>query len=278
MQSAIAYARTHNFDGIDLDWEYPSSADKENFSKLLKAMRAAVDAEVPPAGKSKLLLAIAAPAGPYYYNNMDLTVVGQTLDFVNLMTYDLHGPWGGETKVHVHTPVKDCTVAGAIDIDGAVAHYLSFMPADKINLGLATYGKSFTLADGETQTAPGVGNAKLSGGSAVAGAAGACSKAAGTLSWYEIEWAIPAANVKYDTKMMAAYGTYGSSSWVGFDDKTTHNLKICWARHKALGGLMVWDGEMDDSLELIKNINSQRSADFTALCGVSQANYQPPVC
>jgi chitinase len=99
-------------------------------------------------GKSRLLLSFAAPAGPYNYNNIDLAAVGPLIDWINLMTYDLHGP--GETRANAHTPVHDCSSPSAgLDIHHAVEYYKARVGAAKINMGLATYGKSFTLAAGE---------------------------------------------------------------------------------------------------------------------------------
>ena len=84
----------YDFDGIDIDWEYPGFAehsgrpkDKENFTLLLKELYEAAKAHQPP-----LLVTIAAPAGPSHMKNMELEGIHNYLDWINIMTYDFHGP------------------------------------------------------------------------------------------------------------------------------------------------------------------------------------------
>ncbi len=47
--SAIAYARRYNFDGIDIDWEYPIASQRASFTLLMQALRSGIEAEVVPA-------------------------------------------------------------------------------------------------------------------------------------------------------------------------------------------------------------------------------------
>ena len=51
-EEAIRFMKEHKLDGIDIDWEYPTSSisgitsspkDKENFTLLLKDLREALD-------------------------------------------------------------------------------------------------------------------------------------------------------------------------------------------------------------------------------------------
>lgn len=81
--------------GIDIDWEYPnqrggSPSDKENFVKLMKQLRSTLNY------KTIITIAVAATkqAGLLSYNIPDLV---KHINFVNLMTYGLHGSWDGRT-------------------------------------------------------------------------------------------------------------------------------------------------------------------------------------
>ena len=59
--------------------------DKDNFSKLLREMRAAFE----PHG---LMLTAAIAAGKDVIDvAYDIPVLAETLDFINLMAYDFHG-------------------------------------------------------------------------------------------------------------------------------------------------------------------------------------------
>ena len=70
---SVKFLRLHDFDGLDLDWEYPAHrgnsppGDKQKFTLLCKSLADAFKAEAFLSGKTKLLLTAAVAAGMYLY-------------------------------------------------------------------------------------------------------------------------------------------------------------------------------------------------------------------
>ena len=123
----------YQIDGIDVDWEYPSSSeagiasspnDIDNFTLLLKDIREAI-------GNDKMLT-IATIADALY---VDFPAVIDYLDMVNIMAYDIARP-----PFH-HAPLYRSQYAGRITTHEAVdAHLNAGVPADKLVLGIPLYG------------------------------------------------------------------------------------------------------------------------------------------
>jgi chitinase len=155
--SCVEFIQQWDFDGVDLDWEYPVSGglesniyrpeDRENFTLLLAELRSQLDAA------GDYLLTIAAPASPMIIENIEVEEIHLYLDWINIMTYDFHGPWGGDADV-VTNFLAALYPAGEDPLDepyhsqfnmsATVQTYLDFgVPAEKINPGLPFYGRGF---------------------------------------------------------------------------------------------------------------------------------------
>ena len=148
-QSCVNLLTAYGLDGVDLDWEYPVSGgasgivhraqDRENFTLLLKAVRAAMDQQGKRDGKS-YTLSIAGAADRSYLNHIEPRAVAETVDHIFLMAYDFHGPWDRCTDFNapLHTP-SAASPQYRSSIDESVSAWLgSGVPAGKLVLGLCT--------------------------------------------------------------------------------------------------------------------------------------------
>ena len=145
----INLIQTYHFDGIDLDWEYPgyapqggTPADKENCTILLQELRTALDALGSQTGQDFLLTSCFGVSTDKM-DNIEWDNVLPLLDMINLMTYDFHGSWDAESNHH--TPLFSPQVGDpSWCFDGAFTLLTETynVPAEKINLGIAFYGKA----------------------------------------------------------------------------------------------------------------------------------------
>ena len=137
-------------------------------------------------------------------------------------SYDFHGgSFEKDGPLNVHTPIVDCNTgtSARFDIETAVQHYLnSGVPGAKLTLGLATYGRTWTVSNAASAAINSADNVRGSG------PAGECTIEPGVLAYYEI--AAAAQNVQRDGTKMAAYASYGSDGWVGYDDPVTLGWKV----------------------------------------------------
>jgi chitinase len=91
----MLFLREHNFDGVDLDWEFPADRggideDKPNFTIFINELREAVDNEFKINYKlynNRFIISAAVAAGRTRINNgYNVRNMSRDLDFINLMT------------------------------------------------------------------------------------------------------------------------------------------------------------------------------------------------
>ncbi|KAJ3559303.1 hypothetical protein NM688_g429 [Phlebia brevispora] len=252
--SLLTFLLQYGFDGVDIDWEYPgacdrggSPADIENYPLLMQIICTVFDAS----GHS-LGLTFTAPSSFWYLQNFNLPALLESADWINLMTYDLHGVWDAK-DVYIGAIVQAHT--NLTEIKESVQLFLRVeVPLDRVVLGLGFYGRSFELSD-PTCTTPGC---PFSGPAP----AGPCTDSAGILSYAEIQNVLTSTNSTpvYDADASVMYLVYGDdgTNWISYDNDMTFQDKVSFAKDAGFGGLMVWAADLDtfagDALQAVLGV------------------------
>ena len=135
-----------DYDGIDLDWEFPDNpTEAKNFNRLARRFRR----ELNLLGRKKdrpFLLTMAVNASPGLSKWLDTDVLLETMDFINVMTYDFYGGWSQQAGHH--SALFESSKAKGASTQKAMAywHQVKGIPKDKLLVGLPLYSRGFAAA------------------------------------------------------------------------------------------------------------------------------------
>ena len=251
--SAAQLLRDYSLDGIDLDWEYPGQGvagiknrpeDKHDFTLLLQTTRTTLDSQSAAqkrTGADRYLLTIAAADREYFkYTEMDLAHV--YLDWINLMSYDFFNSLTPTTGHHAGLYRSEHARPADRNADSAVTQYLvAGVPADKIVLGVAFYGRGFA---GVTARNNGVNQPY--------------DHFEGEHSYAELVTSLIGKQgfVRYwDTRAQAPYLWNPTSRvFITYDDPQSIAIKARYVLDHRLGGVMFWELSQDREGELLDAI------------------------
>ncbi|KAL4740418.1 hypothetical protein BDV11DRAFT_214414 [Aspergillus similis] len=238
-KSLIPFLSTYNFDGVDIDWEYPVDADRsgraEDFDNFPKFMANLKKALKETNGRDELSITI--PTSYWYLQHFDIKSLEKHVDFFNYMSYDLHGTWDRGNKwtgsfLNGHTNLTE--IRGTLDL-----LWRNQIPPAKVVLGLAFYSRAFTVEDTGCME-PGCTFLSASN-------AGPCSAEAGILLNNELDDIRSERGIQAKLDEDAAVKLLSwDDQWTAYDDEETLKLKIDFAGETCLGGIMVWAVSQDN--------------------------------
>ncbi|KAL3257000.1 hypothetical protein ABHI18_007162 [Aspergillus niger] len=232
-RSLASFMATYNFDGVDIDWEYPVDSDrsgrKEDFQNFPKFMLNLKNALKGTGGRDELSLTL--PTSYWYLRNFDIKALAKSVDYFNYMSYDLHGTWDKGNKwtgeyLDAHTNLTEIT-------DSLDLLWRNDISPDKVVMGVAFYSRAFTVEDTKCMD-PGC---RFVSGSDP----GECSRQTGILMNSELDdiRANKSLTPSLDKEAAVQILKWGNQ-WASYDDKTTFKLRIDFAKKTCLGGIMVW--------------------------------------
>lgn len=196
---------------VTVVWQYPTDSQQgAHFLALLAAVRLYLPEE-------HYLLTAALPASRSILANIDLGRAAEYLDLLNLMAFDLYGPWSPLSGHHaqLYPSSRDDDASGS-----SIVSYLMTQgfPAQKTLLGIPLFGRSFLGVAGPGQRSK--GSASGSNGD-------------GTFDYNQL----PRKGTKeqVDKRACAAFCMGGDGAFVSYDNPETVKQKAAFCRQKGLG-------------------------------------------
>ncbi|HEY2491962.1 MAG TPA: glycosyl hydrolase family 18 protein [Paenibacillus sp.] len=263
--SAVNFLRKYQFDGIDLDWEYPVGgglagnsyrpADKQNHTLLLQAVRDKLNAAEIVDGK-KYLLTIASGASPTYVANNEMSSIVNILDWINIMTYDFNGGWQ-TVSAHNSPLYSDPTAVAAgvpnaadFNVQAGVQGYLNAgVPANKIVLGTPFYGRGWSSCQNS-------GNGQYQNCSAAT--TGTWEKGVYDFTDLQNSYINKNGYTRYWNDIAKVPYLYNPSNgnFISYDDVESFGHKTNFIKSNGLGGAMFWDFSGDRNKVLLNKLAS----------------------
>ncbi|MFI1581476.1 glycosyl hydrolase family 18 protein [Embleya sp. NPDC020630] len=185
--SVTEFLARYGFDGVDIDYEYPSALPQsgnpddwpvsdpvrgglnKSYDALMKTLRERLDTSGADRGRYLLLTSAASSSG-YLVRGQENQPALQYQDFINVMSYDLHGSWNSFVgpQAPLYDDGRDAELAAAgiyndrdpntkdfqkngyFNVDWSYHYYRGALPPGRINLGMPYYTRGWKDVQGGT--------------------------------------------------------------------------------------------------------------------------------
>jgi chitinase len=257
VSNAVKFLSTNNYDGIDFDWEYPTLAQSDSLTELIKELRKKFDLV-----NTAWQISMAIPPNWYYGQYYKCENMISYVNWFSVMAYNYHGAW------YTHSGHDAPLYESGNDNDGNVSNSIQYwtvtrnIPAAKLLLGVPFYGLEFNSkglyqpSDTSVHIVPTILYADL---------IDTVSSGKWIYNWDSV------AEVPY-------YIKNDSTRFITFDDTSSIRLKTEYSISQKLGGIMIWalgfDG-LNSSQPLLETISKTIKDNPTAVVSDKKKSINP---
>jgi len=241
-QSCLNFIQKYGLDGVDLDWEYPVSGgvagtvhrpqDKQNYTKLIYAIRQKLNAQTARDGKQYFLTITGAPDKTFISNTEP--ALFSYVDYLFIMAYDMNGPWDQYTGFNA--PLYPSKAGNRISVSQGINNYLNAGASPKkLVLGMPFYGYSYQVSSASNNGL----NSTFTAAKSV-GYDAVVSKFLNNSAY----------SVYYDNVSMVPY-LFGNNTFVTYENSQSIAQKAKLAKKYGLAGVGAWELALDKSGTLL---------------------------
>ncbi|WP_158059475.1 glycosyl hydrolase family 18 protein [Halorussus halophilus] len=270
-RTAIDLVEKYNFDGIDIDWEYPDGTireeDPHNLVLLFREIRRQFDElesedvedhdddgdREDGEDDRSYELSMAASANPRIIDTQKVEALSDLVDFLNVMNYDFHGTWNERTHFNAPLyPVPDAPNANPeFTANHAMRHWASKPIAkEKLNFGLPFYGRTFENVQNDQPSDHGLFQPFAGGG---ARTYGDIMENVRRGTDYEYHW-------HSEARVPWLYSE-ADDVFISYDDRHSIREKTKYTVDNDFGGMMCWELSQDPSNVLLETIDRHLARD-----------------
>ncbi len=246
VDNIAAFEKEFDYDGADIDWEYPAgSVDRKFLVNLMERLR-----------KSNPDYVLSIDAAPWAGYGYDLKHLQVSLNYINIMMYDCAGPWTAYGQLNSpifwdwHDPAPwECQPGGsAYD---AANIFLKYVPGKQLNMGTPFYGYRYVNINQLFGLCP---NAAFT-------ADGACDNEVVSVNYgTDVKRRInqDGWETHYDPIALVPYmlKKWGGDGYITYDDAFSTYFRVWYSDwDRGLGGTFMWsldadyDGHSQDLLD-----------------------------
>ncbi len=242
------------FDGIDIDWEWPTGPQKEEYVAFLQEFRKQLDRVRPG-----LILTAALPPGEQNFSLMDLPGIARHVNYINLENYDYNGPWENTTGFVAPLYQTRYDPDPTLNVNYTVKAYLAAGVApEKILLGIPFYSYGWTVISSPQALAQ---NGQYVPATPLPAPPNTPPPNPPPYNTEEYNYIVTNLLPNYEmfrdptTKTPWLFDPVNTLNFFTYDDAESIHEKMEYANRNQLGGAAIWEltGDLPDG-ELVKTI------------------------